>query len=1094
MLERCKSVVRAGRGSTSVIEQSYPLSPLQKGVLFHSLEERGSGVYVDQIFCTLSEAVDVSALRRAWQQIYKRHRILRTSFRWDKLPEPIQEVHHQVEIPFEQLIWRGLTPEEKEKAGLELLASERRHGFDLSQAPITRITLIHYDEHTYQLLWTYHHILVDGRSVLSIMDELFQFYAAYRDKRDLVLPEPRPYRDYIQWLQEQDFSRYENYWRTTLKGFRRPTLLSLPPAHESEHRKHQAFDAEEIKLSTETTSKLNAFVKEHKVSLNTLLQGAWALLLHRYSGEEDIVFGAIRACRHSTVKGGDSMVGLFINTLPMRVRVKPETRVMDCLQELRRQQVELREYEQTPLLQVQGWSEVPRGTPLFESIVVFENTLPDAPLRAKGGEWLNRRFYHVGQSHFPLAFDVCSDAEIGLRIEYDCRRFDAASIKRMLAHLQRLLEGMTANRDRRVADLAMVTATERKQLLVDWNSTERAYASHTLHELFEAQVEETPHAVAVIFETEMLTYRELNHRSNQLAHHLRSIGVGPDMLVGLCLERSLEMVVGLLGILKAGGAYVPLDPGYPKDRLGYMIKDSQMLVLLTQQHLMEQIPELNAQILCLDTDRKVIAEESSFNPISLSRPENLAYVIYTSGSTGNPKGVMIPHRAIVNHMLWMQETFPLSETDRVAQKTPISFDASVWEFYAPLFAGARLVLAPPGGHRDSRYLVKFIAEQEITVLQLVPSLLGIVLDEPEFSACTSLRRVFCGGEALTVGLKEKFQTRLSAELCNLYGPTETTIDATFFRCQRNTKSDAIPIGRPIANTAAFILDAQLEPVSIGLPGELYIGGTGLARGYLNRPELTKEKFISSPFGLQPGARLYKTGDLARYRPDGNIEYLGRIDNQVKLRGLRVELGEIEAVLSQHPKVKQVVVTVREDDPGDHRLIAYVVPEAESLFHVNDLRRYVKEKLPDYMVPSTFVQLDSFPLTPNGKIDGRSLPKPSYEGTRDKPAYMALQTEVENAVAEVWQGVLRRKEIGIHDNFFDLGGHSLLAMQIVSRVRGIFNVDLSFRDLFQTPTVAGLANAIERAKNTRTSNKSQAIPRLVRQAREVNAAKGEGLKP
>ena len=554
----------------------------------------------------------------------------------------------------------------------------------------------------------------------------------------------------------------------------------------------------------------------------------------------------------------------------------------------------------------------------------------------------------------------------------------------MANHFKVLLEGIVSNPDQNLSELPILTQAERHRLLVEWNDTEADYPKNQcLHGLFEAQVERTPDVVAVVFERQQLTYRELNTRANQLAHYLRKQGVGPEVLVGICIERSLEMVIGLLGVLKAGGAYVPLDPEYPKDRLAFMLEDSQAPVLLTQEKLASEfrnsIPTM-CHIICLDSEWKIVSQESKRNPLSGVTAKNMAYVIYTSGSTGKPKGVVIPHQAICNHMFWMLETFSLNQTDKVLQKTPFSFDASVWEFYAPLLAGARLVMAQPGGHQDSEYLINVIMEQKVTILQLVPSLLQLLLEQEKFEKCHSLKRVFCGGEALSVDLQDRyFQKSIKADLYNFYGPTEASIDTVVWRCRRNGQTGLVPIGRPITNTQTYILNSYLSPVPVGIPGELHLGGNSLGRGYLNRSELTAEKFIPNPFSDEPGARLYKTGDLARYRPDGVIEFLGRIDHQVKIRGVRIELGEIEAVLNQHPAVQETVAVVREDRPGDKRLVAYVVPNSEQAFVPSELRRFLKAKLPDYMVPSSFVMLDALPLTPNGKVDRKALPAPIRPG-------------------------------------------------------------------------------------------------------------------
>ena len=661
--------------------------------------------------------------------------------------------------------------------------------------------------------------------------------------------------------------------------------------------------------------------------------------------------------------------------------------------------------------------------------------------------------------------------------EYNRDLFDESTIQRMAAHFENLLSAIADNPQQTVDELPLLSAAERHQLLVEWNNTESEYPTdQCIHQLFEQQVEKTPDAVAVVFEHQQLTYLELNQRANQLAHHLQSLGVEPEVLVGICVERSVEMVVGLLGILKAGGAYVPLDPNYPQERLSFMLKDAGVKLLLTQQKLLSTLPSHTAQVVCLDTDWEAIEQQSEENLNAGVNSDNLAYVIYTSGSTGQPKGVMIPHRGICNQLQWRQTTFKLTGQDKVLQTISFSFDPSVWQIFWPLCYGAQLILARPGGQQDPAYLVKVIAEQQITVIAAVPSILSVFLEEKGIENCQTLRHITCGGEALPVKLIEQFFAKLKLYnvLHNCYGPTEASIDATFWKCQYESNHLIAPIGRPIANTQTYILDSHLQPVPIGVPGELYIGGVGLGRGYLNRPELTQEKFIANPFYKSRGAReqesrgeeclnierLYKTGDLARYLSNGDIEFLGRLDNQVKVRGFRIELGEIEAAIAQHPSVQQNIVIAREDNPGDKRLVAYIIPHPEQTPNTDELRAFLQEKLADYMVPSAFVFLETLPLTPNGKIDSRTLPAPSFSRPDLQQAFIAPRTPIEQQIADIWVSVLKLEKVGIDDNFFVLGGHSLLATQIMSRLHQTFGVDLPLRTLFEVPTVAKLGHRIE----------------------------------
>ncbi len=583
--------------------------------------------------------------------------------------------------------------------------------------------------------------------------------------------------------------------------------------------------------------------------------------------------------------------------------------------------------------------------------------------------------------------------------------------------------------------LPPLAEADRRQVLVEWNNTRKDYPiNQCLHQLVEQQVGRTPEAVALVFGGQTLTYRELNRRANQLAYHLRALGVGADSLVGVCIERSFEMVIGLLGTLKAGGAYVPLDPEYPKDRLAFMIEDANVPVLLTQKHLVASLPTHGARVICLDADWDRIACESTDNPRCITKPDQLAYMIYTSGSTGRPKGAMNHHRGICNRLLWMQDEYRLSGADTVMQKTPFSFDVSVWEFFWPLLTGARLVIARPGGHRDAAYLVSLIEEQGVTVLHFVPSMLQIFLEEPGLERCSSLRHVMCSGEALPYAVQEKFFSRLSAELHNLYGPTEAAVDVTYWKCQRGSTRRVVPIGRPVANTQCYILDADLHPVPVGEGGELHLGGVQIGYGYHNRPELTAEKFIPDPFRSEPGARLYKTGDLARYLSDGSIEYLGRIDDQVKIRSFRIELGEVESWLRKHTSVRDCAVVAREDQPGQKRLVAYLVASNKEALSVPELRAFVQQQLPDYMVPAAFVMLDTLPLSPNGKFDRKALPVPVQTRPELANTYVAPRTPEETLLAEIWSQVLQVQPVGVRDHYFELGGDSIRVIQMLARAR------------------------------------------------------------
>lgn len=928
--------------SKDQIEDIYPLSPMQEGMIFHTLYAPESRLYFQQESYSLHGALDVAALKQAWQQIIDRHSILRTSFVWERRDKPLQIVYRRIELPWQEKDWRGLSPVEQQEHLKSFLEAGQQLAFDLSKTPLIRLTLIQMGEQDYELIWEFHHAILDKLSATRLFKEVFACYRAYQKGERAQLEQPRPFRDYITWLQRQDRSGAEAFWRKTLNGITAPTPFRVDHPVDG---KEETYDKQTFRLSQTTTANLQSLARRHQLTLNTIIQGAWALLLSRYSGEESVVFGTTVSGRPTDLVGAESMIGLFINTLPVRVDVSPGNTVINWLKTLQSQLVEARQYVYSPLVDVHACSEVPRGTPLFESTVVFESMSPQSSSHDPGTDFEIRNGSVYEWSHFPLAAVVWPTSELTIDLWYDCRRFDLDTITRMLGHLQTLLEGVITGTEQRLSQLSLLTSTENQQLIFDWNQTDVEYAERDqcLHELFEQQAERRPEAVAVVCDDRQLTYRELNERANQLSFYLQTLGVGPEVLVGICAERSLEMVVGLLAILKAGGAYVPLDPSYPAERLRFMLADAGAPVLLTQQRLLSLLPAHDATVVCLDADWETIAQPCPATAAVTG--ENLAYMIYTSGSTGLPKGAMTTHAAIVNRLLWMQQAYQLSESDRVLQKTPLSFDVSGWELFWPLITGACMVLARPEGHKDSSYLTGLIVDQQITTLHFVPSMLQAFLEDRGVERCTTLRRVICSGEALGVNLQERFFERLGgAELHNLYGPTEAAIDVTSWRCEPNDRRSSVPIGRPIANTQLYILDERLELIPVGATGELYLGGAGLARGYHGRPELTAEKFIPDAMSGKSGSRLYRTGDVVRYGEQGEVEYLGRVDQQVKVRGHRIELGEIEAVMVRHPGIQEAVVTIHEQTPGDVRLRAYLVPDQDHAFPVRQLLRFEKEGL------------------------------------------------------------------------------------------------------------------------------------------------------
>jgi amino acid adenylation domain-containing protein len=1056
-----------------VIEDSYSLSSMQQGMLFHSLYEPQSGIYIEQIICSLSENLNVSALIQSWQRVVERYSILRTSFHWDDSHQMRQLVYKQVKLPVEQQDWRKLSDSERDDQLQAYLQSDRSRGFDLAEAPLMRLVLFRLGEKDYRLVWTFHHALLDGRSMLIILKEVFSFYEAFNHNQELKLEKAHPsYENYINWLGKQSLTEAEQFWKLQLHGFKEPIQLLVATKSEVEI---VSYNTQKIRLSQELTSALLVLAQENQLTLNTLVQGVWALLLNRYSGQNDIVFGATRACRRSALEEMDSMVGLFINTLPVRVQVDFEQPLLAWLKELRTQWITLRDYEHTPLLKIQEWSEVPKGLSLFESLLVFENYELNAALRRLGVNWENREFKLLEQPNYPLTFAVYAESELILKIDYDCGQFDDETICRILIQIETLLNGFIANPQQSLGDLSLFTLSEKHQLLVEWNDTAADYPKDKcIHQLFEEQVELTPDNVAVVFEDQELTYRELNAKANKLAHYLQKLGVGPEVLVGICVERSPEMIVGLLGILKAGGAYVPLEPTYPQERLAQLLIDSGMPLLLTQEKLVVRLPENKPHLICLDADRELIIQESEENPNSDVKGSNLSYVIYTSGTTGEPKGVMIEHKSVLNLAMALNKTvYKEQEKDqlKVSFNGSLAFDTSVKQIIQLLF-GHTLEIIPKDLRFDGAALLLYLQHRQIDVFDCTPSQLGLLISAGLLDSNIALQHVLVGGEPINESIWQTLIATKNIHFYNVYGPTECTVDATVCAIAASEVKPAI--GRPIANTQVYILDSQVQPVPIGVAGELHIGGAGLARGYLNRPELTAEKFIPNPFSDESNAKLYKTGDKVRYLPDGKIEFLGRIDNQVKIRGFRIELGEIEAVLGKHPLVRECVVIAQRDDVENKRLVAYVVPSQGHIIAVDDLRRFLKQKLPNYMIPPLFVLLEVLPLTPNGKVDRKALSALESGKFGEAESFVAPRTPIEELLAGIWAAVLGLEQVGIHDNFFDIGGHSLKATQIISRVRDVFSIELPIRCLFEFPTVADLSEHIENIRS-QESNLSAVIP-------------------
>jgi amino acid adenylation domain-containing protein len=1080
-------------------ERYLPLSHFQERLWFMEQWEPGKPTYNICQAYRLEGPLNVSAVEESLNTVIGRHEILRASFGADDgQPSQIILPVLRIQLPIADL--RTAAEAEKNTTSLRLAEEEAQRPFDLTQGPLLRALLVKLADQEHLLILTIHQMVCDGRSVQILMSEFWASYAAICQAKSPSLPTLFvQYSDFAIWqrqlLNQESLQSQIVFWQETLKG--NLPVLALPtdyprPAVESFQGSRVSFV-----LPESLTRSLNELARQEGVTLFMTLMAAFKTLLYRYSGQEDSIVGFPVSNRHWGEATG--LIGFFVNTLVARTFISGELTFRDFLYRVRDMCHAAYANQDLPfekLVEVLQPSRDLSRNPIVQAMFTFHNmpgtySVP-ALLRSTPMSIEN------GTSKVDLTLSLAEqDSQLAGFFEYSTDLFKRDRIERMAGHFQTLLDGIVADPDRRISYLPILTKAERHRLLIEWNNTEADYPRYKcVNELIEEQAERAPDAIAVLFHRQQLTYGELNARANQLAHYLQELGVGPEKLVGICAERSLDMVIGLLGILKAGGAYVPLDPSYPQERLRFMLDDAQISVLLTQAKLVEDrgwgpvlskvegiedgdrgssILDPRLQVVFVDRDWRLIAQKRDNNPKSGIESHNLAYVTYTSGSTGRPKGVQVSHRSVLNCLHFVRQRVDLTQNDVFLAVTTISFDIFGLELYLPLINGATVAIVTHEEMIDGRILCRRLIDLGATAMQATPSTWRLLLDAG-WKGSEGFK-ILCGGEILSRDLANRLLG--CGTLWNLYGPTETTIWSTTHSVE--PADETVCIGRPIANTQVYVLDDYLQPVPIGVHGDLYIGGDGLARGYLNRPELTAERFIRNPFGDDPDAPLYRTGDRARYRQDGDIEFLGRLDNQVKIRGHRVELGEIEAALNQHAAVKDNVVVARaRDSSGEKELIGYLVTTQESLVSVHEVRRFLQGNLPEYMIPSAFVLLNALPLTPNGKVDRNALP--SVDGARPEldRAFIEPRTEIEELISQAWREVLKIDRIGIYDNFFDLGGHSLLATRVVARLRTNFSIDLPLRKLFELPTVAGLAEHID---FLRRNQRGVSVPPIVRVSRD-----------
>ncbi|WP_199351108.1 non-ribosomal peptide synthase/polyketide synthase [Haliangium ochraceum] len=1071
------------------IEDIYPLSALQEGMLFHSLQAPGRGEYFEQLAWELGAEIDVDAFERAWQSTVQCHPILRTAFVWRDVPQPMQVVLSDAPVHITRLDWSDIDPSSQEQRLRELLAAERARPFALDAAPLMRLSYIRLDAARGYFVWSHHHLLLDGWSLPLVITQTMSAYQSIAQGRTPQMPRPRPYRDYIRFLQERDDAGAEAFWRESLAGLSEPARLGLGG---SEGESAAASDGaaphreREHHLSAALSERLQDLARRHQLTLNTLAQGAWALLLGRYSNSDDVVFGATVSGRSPTLPGVEDMVGLFINTVPVRVRLPDDALLLDWLHQLQRQQVALREYEHSSLVRVQGWSQVPRDTQLFDTLLVFENYAVAGGFDEVGDQLQARLVHAVERTNYPMTLVIGMGERLTLRLAYDAQRFSERDAEQVLGHLAYILSGMTEHIGHTLHELPLLSDNERAELLARGCAQERFPAEGTLHQRVFDRAAAAPDAVALVCGDDSLTYAQLVRRSAQLAHRLQALGVGPESRVGLCLQRSIDMVVAILATLQAGGAYVPLDPAYPPERIALLIDDSGMSALVTRHPDSDALPDhlATGDLPCvlLDQHADQLAALPDAPPPCAADADSLAYIIYTSGSTGRPKGVLVTHRNVLRLFDSTSDDFAFSADDVWTLFHSFSFDFSVWELWGALTFGARLVIVPWLVSRSPDAFAQLLARERVTVLNQTPSAFRQLIHTDSLTPLPALRYVIFGGEALDPTALLPWVERFGFDqttFVNMYGITETTVHVTYRPLSRaDLDHPSSRIGRPLRDLDIYLLDERMQPVPLGVPGEIYVGGPGLARGYLGRPELTALRFPDHPF--RDDERVYRSGDLGRWTHDGDLEYLGRNDAQVKIRGFRIELGEIQAAIEAHPAIRSAAVIARSIGSDQRRaLLAYLVPTSDDIPSVDALRAFLAQRLPDYMLPASFHFLDALPLTVHGKLDTRALPEVDAIAAHAR-SYEPPRPGAESDMAALWCEVLDVEQVGRSDDFFALGGHSLVATRLLSRMRATFGDHVALADIFAHPRLAALAEAVGAAH----SNASPLLtpPPLVAQQR------------
>ncbi|MEE4561814.1 amino acid adenylation domain-containing protein [Paenibacillus polymyxa] len=1045
--------------SKQLLQKIYSLTPMQEGILYHTLREENQGNFIVQLFFSVEGPLSLDIMNKSMQLLVQRHDVFRTLFNVDKAKRPIQMVVDHLE---HKIVFQDLT-EKNHDCQMEYIShyadEEKMKGFDVTAEMLVRLAVFQTNLQHFRLLLSFHHIIVDGWSLSAIVQELFEIYSALSAQRSPVLREIHSFQNYIEWLNRQDQDSASLYWNQYLEGIEQSTALPWQPK-----QKKEGYLQEQVKFTfdREMTKKIKELALAYRVTMNAVIQAIWSIVLKRYNDTNDVVFGTVVSGRHAAVSGIDQMIGIFINTNPVRINFEQDIDFEDLLILIHKQMIDSQEHSHYPLMKIQA------ATPLKENlinhIVVFENVPLEFNL-LDGQHAHELRIYDIelkDQTNYDFNIIIIPSEEISVCLKYNAFCYSHEDMQKVAGHIRAVTTAITENPHILVRNISILTPDEKERILTEFNNTDQAFSGQQcLHEYFEDRVIAYPNKTALILGEQNMSYEEVNKRANQLARILRRKGVGSNRSVGIMVERSFEMIIAILAIHKAGGAYIPIDPAYPKERVRYMLQDSVTNLVLTKTKWKECLSGFETEILLMDVGLSDNEDDTNLNCVN--KPEDMAYIMYTSGSTGKPKGVIVQHRSVVNNMLWMQRKYSITEADVIMQKTSYTFDVSVFELCWWYFQGAAtLCLLEPGAEKDPESIIRTVEQKKVTVIHFVPSMLHAFLDYLEYGEghiqrLSSIQKVFTSGEALTCWHVQRFNDRWRRDrnivFSNLYGPTEGTIHDSYFDCPSDFEMDSIPIGKPIDNIQMHIIDqdGQLQP--IGVAGELCISGTGVAAGYVNLPEATEEKFVRDPFRV--GQKMYKTGDLARWKSDGNIEYMGRKDFQIKIRGYRIEIGEIENVLHQYPGIQQALVTVYMDAKNNGHLCAYIM-ESRSI-NENSIKEYLIQRVPDYMVPSYFIKLDRFPLSQSGKIDRRNLPVPDIK-VKVSASYTPPRNHIETVTSEIWEEVLGVEKVGIHDHFFALGGDSIKAIQVSSRLQR-HHVHIGIKDIFANPTIAQLTQVL-----------------------------------